>query len=432
MLDTDNNNSISKLPRAKPKQKEKAKETAPIQDEANEDKTTRQDKKAKEQNVISPRQQQIQRKENKKASLPPPSSSPSPPQPKPKATRTKAAVASTSSPSSTEVVLGQVKQAQQSQSQQQQQQQRQSKKTTTVQAKAKANAKTKGNGQRKREDIVTDEQVIRLNTLKEEYLRLEAIKEEQNSRLFIKDPINEFREISASLESELDKESLEMISKLKSSLKEAEKEIGRLESELIERETFLNLNISKLEDGNRAYEEIIQIYNEMKDEYQESMINEMEYMELERQKRWKGLEKQSIDIRVFEVLLDWFDKNSIFFASLAEYNNIISSLETKFNNGISFDKELNKLLENIPDSFLSKKLFNDLKFDIHNNKTNLIYSHSQLYDRYCVLEKVLFASLLSFVFCLLSFLVFVLLLLLLFYFVLFCVCAVFVQLLEFT
>ena len=34
-----------------------------------------------------------------------------------------------------------------------------------------------------------------------------------------------------------------------------------------------------------------------------------------------------------------YDKNSDFFTSLGEYNNIINSLETKFENGLSFDKE---------------------------------------------------------------------------------------------
>ena len=161
-----------------------------------------------------------------------------------------------------------------------------------------------------------------------------------------------------------------------------------MEGDLIERDSFIAGNIKKLEEGNQAYEEVMKIYEEMRQELQEQMLNEMEFMESERQKRWKDLRQQAIDVRALDVLLDWFDKNSEFFASLAEYNNLIANLEMKFNNGVSFDKELQRLLKHIPNSFLSKKLLTDLQYDLYHNKTNLIYSHSQLYDRYCVLERV--------------------------------------------
>lgn len=151
---------------------------------------------------------------------------------------------------------------------------------------------------------------------------------------------------------------------------------------------FISTNLSKLEEGRKAYDEIAQIFEEMRVEYQESMIQQMEHMENERRDRMNKLRRFSVDIRVMEQIQNWYDVNNHFFMDLAELNNVVHQFEEKMNRGLSFDNELAYLLANIPNNFVSHRLLADLSESANGSETVHINSQQQLYDRFTVLENV--------------------------------------------
>lgn len=164
--------------------------------------------------------------------------------------------------------------------------------------------------------------------------------------------------------------------------------IEELERDLNEKSEFLQENLSKIEEGRKAYDEVAQIFEEMRIEYQEQIIAQMENMENERRNRLDKLSKFSVDIRVLEKIMSWYDMNNRFFLDLAELNNIVYKFEDKINKGLSYDAELNYLLKNLPKSFISRQLLSNLNQVQETNKTFHINSHQQLSDRFCILESV--------------------------------------------
>ena len=171
-------------------------------------------------------------------------------------------------------------------------------------------------------------------------------------------------------------------------LKQKTLKIEELERDLFLKSEFISDNLKKLEEGRKAYNEIASIFDEMRIEYQEQMIQQMESMENERKTRLKKLSKFSMDVNVLEKILNWYDINNKFFLNLAELNNIVYKFEEKINNGLSYDCELNYLLNNLPKSFISHQLLSQLNESQEKNKTFHINSHQQLFDRYCILENV--------------------------------------------
>ena len=161
-----------------------------------------------------------------------------------------------------------------------------------------------------------------------------------------------------------------------------------MERDLYLKTEFITDNLKKLEEGRKAYDEISSIFDEMRIEYQEQMIQQIESMENERRNRLNKLSKFSVDVRTLEKIMTWYDKNNKFFFNLAELNNIIYKFEEKINNGLSYDSELNYLLNNIPKTFISYKLLSNLNESQEKNNTFHINSHQQLFDRYCILENV--------------------------------------------
>ena len=90
-----------------------------------------------------------------------------------------------------------------------------------------------------------------------------------------------------------------------------------------EKSEFIAENMKKLEDGRNAYDEMVQIFDEMRVEYGEQMIQQMESMEDERRGRLDKLAKFKLDIGVLERVMAWYDENNKFFMNLAEVNNAI-------------------------------------------------------------------------------------------------------------
>ena len=151
---------------------------------------------------------------------------------------------------------------------------------------------------------------------------------------------------------------------------------------------FISDNLGKLEEGRNAYDEVARIFEEMRVEYQESMIQQMEHMENERRDRMKKLKRFSVDIRVMEQIMNWYNVNNHFFMDLAELNNVVHEFEQKMNSGLSFDNELQYLLKTIPSSFVSHRLLSDLSASSNGSPSFHINSQQQLYDRFTVLENV--------------------------------------------
>ena len=153
-------------------------------------------------------------------------------------------------------------------------------------------------------------------------------------------------------------------------MKQKTLKVEELERDLFLKSEFISDNLKKLEEGRKAYDEIASIFDEMRIEYQEQMIQQMESMENERKTRLKKLSKFSMDVNVLEKILNWYDINNKFFLDLAELNNIVYKFEEKINNGLSYDFELNYLLNNLPKSFISHKLLSELMD--HTKKKNFI------------------------------------------------------------
>ena len=166
--------------------------------------------------------------------------------------------------------------------------------------------------------------------------------------------------------------------------------IEELQRELKSKSVFITDKLKNLEEGRKAYDEIAQIFEEMRVEYQESTIQQMEHMENERRDRMNKLRKFSVDIRFMEQIMNWYDLNNKFFMDLAEVNNVVHRVEEKMNSGLAFDNELKYLLKHIPSSFVSHRLLSDLN-DSSKGTSVHINSHQQLYDRFTVLENVEFS-----------------------------------------
>jgi len=162
-----------------------------------------------------------------------------------------------------------------------------------------------------------------------------------------------------------------------------------LQRELKSKSEFIDEHLHNLEEGRKAYDEIAQLFEEMRVEYQESMIQQMEHMENERRDRMNKLRKFSVDIRFMEQIMNWYDVNNQFFMNLAELNNVVHKFEDKMNRGLAFDNELKYLLQNVPSNFVSHRLLSDLSATTKDAESIHINSHQQLYDRFTVLENVL-------------------------------------------
>jgi len=179
------------------------------------------------------------------------------------------------------------------------------------------------------------------------------------------------------------------VAALTRSLEQHSLSIEELERELKDKSEFIRDNLKKLEEGRNAYDEVARIFEEMRVEYQESMIQQMEHMENERRDRMNKLRKFSVDIRVMEQIMNWYDTNNRFFMDLAELNNVVHKFEQKMNSGLAFDNELQYLLKTIPSSFVSHQLLTDLSESANGDPSFHINSQKQLYDRFTVLENAL-------------------------------------------
>merc|ERR1740116_757377 len=110
-------------------------------------------------------------------------------------------------------------------------------------------------------------------------------------------------------------------------------QIEALERELNEKSAFIETNLKKLEEGRSAYDEMVQIFEEMRVEYGEQMIQQMESMEDERRQRMDKLAKYKMDVSVLERVMAFYDENNKFFMNLAEMNNVIYKFEDKMSKG---------------------------------------------------------------------------------------------------
>jgi len=188
--------------------------------------------------------------------------------------------------------------------------------------------------------------------------------------------------------SEIEQYKAEIVA-LKQRLTKQSVSIEELERELGEKSEFIVANLKKLKAGRRAYDEVSQIFEEMRVEFQEQMLSQMEQMENERKSRLDKLGQFSVDIRVLEKIMSWYDTNNQFFFNLAELNNVIHKFEDKLNNGLAYDSELQSIVDRVPKSFLSHRLLTDLIGIQEQQHTFHINSHQQLHDRFCVLERAL-------------------------------------------
>jgi len=165
--------------------------------------------------------------------------------------------------------------------------------------------------------------------------------------------------------------------------------MGELERSLSKKSEFLVDNLSKLEDGRNAYDEMVSIFEEMRVENQEQMIQQMEHSENERRGRMQKLAKIKVDIGALEKIMNFYDLNNKFFLNLAELNNVVHRFEDKIMNGLSYHNELKYLLEHLPESFISYRLLSHLNESQNVNKHFHINSHQQLLDRFGILENAL-------------------------------------------
>jgi len=179
------------------------------------------------------------------------------------------------------------------------------------------------------------------------------------------------------------------VAALRRSLEQKSLTIEELERELRAKSDFIGENLKKLEEGRNAYDEIAAIFEEMRVEYQEAMVQQMEHLENERRDRMEKLKRFAVDIRVMEQVMNWYDVNNRFFMDLAEINNVVHRLEGKMNGGLAFDNELDYLLKTLPGSFVSHRLLSDLRRSQNGDRSFHINSHQQLYDRFAVLEHAL-------------------------------------------
>ena len=161
--------------------------------------------------------------------------------------------------------------------------------------------------------------------------------------------------------------------------------IRQLISELTEKTKFLKENLQKLEDGQIALDESKKMYEEMVDEYKEMMINNINYNENERKKRIQKLKELTIDVRLFDGLLKFYETNAGFLVSLSELNNIIIKFEHKLNNGISYENEMNYLINFIPKKFISHQLLSKL----NTLGDTMVNTNDELLSRFKILEQSL-------------------------------------------
>eukprot|EP01083_Nonionella_stella_P102965 293606_1 len=233
---------------------------------------------------------------------------------------------------------------------------------------------------------VSDELLAKYEKLKRQVLEMTLREDERETQAIQRERATREAEIEEQTEAERNK--AEVI-KLRQLLDQKTLHIEELERDLSEQSAFLEDNLNKLEDGRNAYDEMTQIFEEMRVEFQEQMIQQMEHMENERRDRLDKLATLTMDVRVLTKVMDWYNANNQFFLSLAELNNIIHKFEHKISNGTAYASELQYLLSNLPDSFVSHQLLKDLKQTNTENQTFHINSHQQLHDRFCVLEKAL-------------------------------------------
>eukprot|EP00490_Sorites_sp_Unknown_P001418 CAMPEP_0114661236 /NCGR_PEP_ID=MMETSP0191-20121206/22018_1 /TAXON_ID=126664 /ORGANISM="Sorites sp." /LENGTH=291 /DNA_ID=CAMNT_0001893001 /DNA_START=188 /DNA_END=1063 /DNA_ORIENTATION=- len=160
------------------------------------------------------------------------------------------------------------------------------------------------------EDNVTDASVALYRQLRQEF---KAIKESESLAKpddLIEEPIETKPTIISMEDHETQMKQLEDAKDLR---------IRQLISELTEKTKFLKENLQKLEDGQIALDESKKMYEEMVDEYKEMMINNINYNENERKKRIQKLKELTIDVRLFDGLLKFYETNAGFLVSLSEH-----------------------------------------------------------------------------------------------------------------